>query len=220
MAQDAMAHETPAPRVESGALPLVFDLGLTFSRFEQQVKSEVGGQRAERLVEHTEFGALAMGTYSLVDAVGVGLYAQSDFGFRGAGNFSGFDANDAAQITDETGGSYRELWLGPLVRGSYGPLFLELGWGALGLRWDEARDDLPSESGDTDGAFSRSAAIAWLVALGGAVPITGRLDLALRLEYRVRYYLSRGGEALADDVAHGTQNFTPFFGVRYNVARD
>lgn len=33
-----------------------FDGGLTFSRFEQQVKTELGGARGERLVEEVQFG--------------------------------------------------------------------------------------------------------------------------------------------------------------------
>ena len=191
------------------------DAGLTFSRFEQQVKSEIGGARGERLVESSELGLLATGAYSLHELFELGLFAQGDLGFRSSARLVGFDANGAAQVGSRTGGSYQELWLGPLARGRYGPAFLELGWGALGLRWDDARDDLPSTTGDTAGALERSPAIAWLIAAGGAVPLTARLELVLRLEYRIRYYTSRGGQPLAGDIAHGTQNITPFMGVGY-----
>jgi hypothetical protein len=191
------------------------DAGLTFSRFEQQVKAEIGGARGERLVQSTELGLLLTGAYSLHALFEVGLFAQGDVGSRSAGRFVGFDANGAAQLDSETGGAYQELWLGPLIRGRYGPAFVELGWGALGLRWDEARDDLPSTTGETDGALVRNPAIAWLLAAGGAVPLGERLDLVLRLEYRVRYYTSRGGNPLAEEIAHGTQSFAPFIGVGY-----
>jgi hypothetical protein len=191
------------------------DSGLTFSRFEQQVKSEIGGTRGERLVESTELGLLLTGAYSLHALFEVGLFAQGDLGFRSSGRFVGFDPSGAARVDSETGGAYQEVWLGPLIRGRYGPAFVELGWGALGLRWDDARDDLPSTTGETDGALARDPAIAWLLAAGGAVPLADRVDLVLRLEYRIRYYTSRAGHPLAGEIAHGTQNVTPLIGVGY-----
>lgn len=155
----AHAEDRPRPQVRTGA-------GLTFSRFEQQVKTEVGGARGERLVESTELGLLITGTYVLLDYLEAGLFTQGDVGFRASSRFAGFDADGAAQTADQTGGGYRELWVGPLLRGRYGPAFLELGWGALGLRWDDARDDLPSTTGDIDSALVRDPAIAWLLAAG------------------------------------------------------
>lgn len=41
-----------------------------------------------------------------------------------------------------------------------------------------------------------------------------------RIEYRIRYYTSRGGEDLAGEVVHGTQDITPFVGVAYTFERD
>jgi hypothetical protein len=209
---------SPAGATADEARPkphVVADANLSFSRFEQQVKTEVGGTRGERLVESTELGLLLTGTYVLLDYLEAGLFSQFDLGFRSSSRLAGFDGAGAAQTTAETGGAYRELWLGPLVRGRYGPIFAEVGWGALGMRWDDARDDLPSRSGDVDSALARDPAIAWLIAVGGAVPLADRLDLMLRLEYRLRYYTSRGGEPLAGGVVHGTQSFTPLVGVAY-----
>jgi hypothetical protein len=42
------------------------------------------------------------------------------------------------------------------------------------------------------------------------------LDLVLRLQYRIRYYDSRGSSALAGGAVHGTQNYTPFVGVAWS----
>jgi hypothetical protein len=38
------------------------------------------------------------------------------------------------------------------------------------------------------------------VAAGGGIPVAERLDLAIHLEYRGRYYHLRGGEPLADNI--------------------
>lgn len=51
-----------------------FDVGLTFSRFEQQVKSEIGGADGERLVEETEFGLALHASYRVWGPFSVGLY--------------------------------------------------------------------------------------------------------------------------------------------------
>ncbi len=40
------------------------------------------------------------------------------------------------------------------------------------------------------------------------------LQLALRLEYRVRYY-DRRDEALTDELVHGTQEYAPFVGISW-----
>jgi hypothetical protein len=42
------------------------------------------------------------------------------------------------------------------------------------------------------------------------------LDLVHRLQYRIRYYDSRGSSALAGGAVHGTQNYTPFVGVAWS----
>ena len=66
-------------------LGLRLDGGLSFSRFEQQVKSEIGGARGERLVEHNEAGLLLMATATVWGPIELGLYGQYDTGTRAAG---------------------------------------------------------------------------------------------------------------------------------------
>ncbi|HSN98480.1 MAG TPA: hypothetical protein VLS89_09280, partial [Candidatus Nanopelagicales bacterium] len=191
------------------------DFGGTFSRFEQQVKAEVGGARGERLVESAELGLLQMLSYRVWGPFSAGYFVQLDTGTRRAGRFVGFDAEGKTVVGGELGGAYHELWAGPLVRAEWRRLFVELGWGAYGARVDEGRDDLPSEGGSAAGALRTTPNVAWVFAAGGGVPITRELELALRLEYRIRYYDRRGGEPLAGGVVHGTQNFTPFVGLAY-----
>jgi hypothetical protein len=98
------------------------------------------------------------------------------------------------------------------VRAQGRALFIELGYGALGLRWDDARTDLAAEGGDTQSALHTSPTVAWLLGVGGSAPVSPSLGLTFRLEYRVRYY-DRRDAPLQDKAVHGTQNFTPFIGI-------
>ncbi len=193
------------------------DAGLTFSRFEQQVKNEVGGTKGDLLVSETQFGLLDSLTYRFWGPLSAGAYFQLDAGTREAGRFTGLDANQAAVVAGTVGGSYLEFWTGPLVRAHYKTLFLELGYGLYGARSDKARDDLPNQNNSTQGALRTHPTIAWMLGIGGGVPIDERFELALRLQYRVRYYNRRDGEKLQGDLVHGTQNFTSFAGIVWHI---
>lgn len=103
----------------------------------------------------------------------------------------------------------------PLVRGEWRALFAEACYPVLGLRRDTARDDLLTESGEAAGMLGTRPSIRWLLAVGGRVPLADNLDLALRLEYRFRYYDSRDGEPFAGQIEHGTQNVGMFVGVSW-----
>lgn len=191
------------------------DTGLTVSRFEQQVKTEVGTEPGQRLVEETQIGLLHLLTYRFWGPLSAGGYLQVDRGERQAARFAGFDADGKTVVAEEVGGAYTELWMGPLIRAEWRAAFVEVGYGALGARHDDARTDLPTTNGDTNGALRTHPTIAWLFTIGGTLPVTEDLGVALRLEYRIRYYVRRGSSPLADDVVHGTQNVTPFAGVAW-----
>lgn len=198
---------------------LRFDLALTYDRFEQQIKSEIGGARGERLVEESFLGLQAAATWQVWanDAFGVdvGWYGQYDSGTRNAGRFVGLDANDMTITEGEVGGDFSEFWTGPLVRASWRRLFIELGYGALGLRDDDARGDLLDEMGRAEDSLRTTPTVAWMVGLGGSIEVAPGWAVVLRAQYRVRYYDRRGDAELVDELVHGTQNFTPFFGVAW-----
>ncbi len=196
--------------------PVRLDFALTLMRFEQQVKSEIGGARGERLVEDSLVGAGLWATWRPVGLswLGVGGFARFDAGQRSAGRFEGLDAEGRTVVGSETGGAFQELWLGPIVRASWKSFFAEFGYGALGLRWDDAREDLPAQDGDTEKALRTSSSVAWIGAVGGGIPVADSWDVVFRLEYRVRYY-DRRESMLFDELVHGTQNFTPFVGVSW-----
>lgn len=218
IALGALAAVTGATNGPREAPPFRLDGGLTFSRFEQQVKPEVGGAAGERLVEETAFGFAQSLSYRFLGPLSVGAFLQFDAGRREAARFAGFDSEGRATTSGAVGGSYLELWMGPQLRVDYRALFAELGYGAYGSRADSARDDLASERGDRSSALRTSPSIAWSLALGVRVELLENVDLVVRMQYRVRYYVRRGGAPL-DGLVHGTQNFTPFIGVGWSFGR-
>ena len=190
--------------------------GLTFSHFQQQVKSEIGGERGERLVNETEVGFLATGTYHVWEFFHVGVFLQFDRGNRLAARFSHFDPATGRTVTkDKVGGDYDEFWLGPLARAQWRNLFGEAGWAIAGFRNDDARNDLRTTSGDTTGTLSLLPSVALFASLGTSVDIVDKLGLVIRLEYRLRYYEGREGREFANGLKHGTQNITPFVGLSW-----
>jgi hypothetical protein len=196
------------------------DAAIAYTRFEQQVKTELGGTRGDRLVEEFSFGYLQSLTYRALDwkdfSLSGGAFMQADAGRREAARFAGFAPDGSPITTGRIGGSFAELWMGPLLRLEWRRVFAELGYGLYGARRDEARDDLPAADGSADRTLRTSASVAWSFALGGRIPIVSTLDLVLRLQYRIRYYDSRGSSALAGGAVHGTQNYTPFVGVAWS----
>jgi hypothetical protein len=196
--------------------PWTIDAGLTFSHFQQQVKAVVGDPRGERLVNELQFGFMGMGTRNVWEYINVGVFLQYDRGNRHAARFAGFDPATGKTVTeDKIGGNYQELWAGPFVRVQWKELFGELGYGLFGFRDDDARTDLKSSTGDSTGTFSLNPSIAWYAALGGAVAIGETWDLVIRMEYRLRYYNKRNSNPFQSNIEHGTQNITPYIGVRW-----
>ncbi len=191
--------------------------GITFNHFQQQVKAEVGDPRGERLINIFELGAHAAATWKWKDYLAFGLFMRIDRGQRNMASFAGFDDEGKTTVTNEIGGTYWEFWAGPLVQAFWRQFSLELGYGLIGLRKDLGRGDIPNQSGETGGVFSLNPQVAWLVNLGGYIPINKQWDVALKLEYRGRYYLERGGEKLINNIDHGTQSVVPVLGVRYKL---
>lgn len=189
----------------------------TFSGFEQQIKTEIGGIKGELLTSDSELSLQAIGTYHVWKFISVGWYFQYDSGNRESAQFSGFDAQGAAEVINLQGGAYTEIWTGPLVRASYKQAFFEFGYGLLGTRTDDARIDLFNEAGSNEGSLTVDPSVAWLLGIGAQVHLCDDLSLLLKAQYRVRYYDSRDGEKLQNEMVHGTQNFSPMIGLSYRL---
>src|SRR5690606_12105587 len=80
------------------------DGGLTFSHFEQQIKTEIGGARGDRLVTDSEFGLNLFATFNPIPYLGLGVFTQLDIGTRRAAAFSGVDDQGRTVTSGEVGG--------------------------------------------------------------------------------------------------------------------
>lgn len=208
VAQESEREPYELERVRLGA-------SLTYSSFEQQVKSEVGGTSVEPLVVDRAFGLHVTATANLWRFFRLGIFFQIDAGKRSFGRYEGLTAGEP-DVTQLAGGRYWELWLGPLLRFQWRFLAAEIGYGLVGARRDRARTDLPDGTGSTDDAFRTSPKVAWHLAIAAYAPLHEAVDLVIRVQYRVRYYDRRAGTSLADGIVHGTQNLTPTIGLAWH----
>jgi hypothetical protein len=192
------------------------EAAIVFSHFQQQVKMQVGDPRGERLINEFELGIWLSGSYAITEYFSAGLFLRVDRGERAMAKFAGFNSEGKAITTNELGGTYTELWFGPLLQLNWKMLSADIGYALTGFRDDKGRGDIPSSSGDTESSFSLHPSIAWLMSLGGRFNVYNNLDVLFKIEYRARYYNERGGNPLIDNIEHGTQSISPIIGVGLN----
>ena len=197
--------------------PFSIELTGTMTHFEQQVKTEIGGVKGDLLAADTELGLQLLGTYKFWEYLHAGWYIQYNIGNREDGRFNGFDANGSPLIVSVQGGSFSEFWIGPIIRGQYKKAFLELGYGFVGSREDEARDDISNGTLSNQGNFSTDPSVAWIIGIGTQVDLSNNFSLLIKAQYRARYYNSRNGIALNNQTVLGTQDFSPLIGVSYKL---
>jgi hypothetical protein len=87
VAAGAIAVTSPAEAGERWRV----DVAGHLRHFQQQVKTEVGAVRGERLVFETEVGLGLAGSYDLTEWLAAGAFVRVDLGTRRAGQFSGLD---------------------------------------------------------------------------------------------------------------------------------
>lgn len=190
--------------------------GVVVSHFQQQVKRAVGDPRGQRLVNDFQLGGLVSGYYRVHEYVHVGVFVRLDRGERFLANFSGFDATGKTQTKDGIGGTYNEVWIGPLIQFQWKQLTFDAGFAPYGRRSDDARGDIPNINNSIDGSFSLHPTIAWLFSLGGSFEVYDNMNMLMKIEYRPRYYSERNGAALLNDIEHGTQSIVPVLGIAYS----
>lgn len=193
----------------------IVDFTGTFTHFEQQIKTEIGGTKGELLIADTEFTAQFIGLYRLSPIFSAGWYVQEDIGNRENAQFDSFDEKGATKVVNLQGGRFTEFWTGPIVRAQYSFAFAEVGYGLVGFRNDKARTAILNKDGEANGDFTTSPTVAWLGSVGFQGSLTEYLNLQVKLQYRVRYYNKKGGVELAQEAVHGTQNLTPMVGFSY-----
>ena len=194
------------------------DLGGIMTWYTSAVEMGTDGESNDQLANDFSFGLFASASWRFWGPFSVGLYVQFEAGNRKYGTFTGDVVDGVAIVDRQGGGGFSETWFGPLVRAQWESLFLEVGWGPLGFRSDDGRVDLPA-GGEASGAFQTTPSTAWLIGIGAAVPLLLDLELVMRINYRIRYYESRGGDDLDGGLAHGTQDLIPFVGLAWAFDR-
>ena len=206
------ASASDAPSAVDADAPVGVNLELALFPWVTQQQIE-GPNRDSLLTNELGLASVFTGTYAIVEWLEAGLLVQFDAGRARRATFTRPDASGESTESNLVEGAFWELWTALLVRGRYGPIFAELGWAPLILRHDDARTDLPNVLGETDGVFEGSRSVAFLGALGGRVELAERLDLTLRVQFRIRYLVSRGGKPLADDEENGQMTLWPYLGL-------
>lgn len=190
-------------------------LSATYSHFEQQIKAKVGDTRGQKISDITEFGISMEGNRRIIKNLRGGVYVIYDLGNRSGAKFDGFDSTGITRVKDQTGGIYKELWLGPYLQYQWKLLNVDLGYGALGIRQDNGRSDIKNSNGMASGDFLVNPKLAWYVGMGSKVEISSKCFVVIKVQYRVRYYNTRDGEPLMNNMEHGTQNISPYTGILY-----
>jgi hypothetical protein len=153
--------------------------------------------------------------YAVLDWLEPALTMQFDAGSVRRAVFDRPGADGTASEAQLVEGSYWELWVTLMLRARYEQLFAEVGWAPLILRHDTSRVDLPNTAGEAGGTFVGSRSIAWTLGLGGTIPLADDLDLTLRLQFRIRYLVERGGKALAGEEESGQMLVWPLVGLSW-----
>ena len=211
MLQFILACHPLAAQPETGAFRV--EGTLFFSMFQQQVKSEIGAESGDRLVLESELGTSLSAL--VLEFLSVGVFVRGGFGTRENAQFAGFDEDGTTVVKNQLGGSYSEVWIGPIVHLHWKQFFVDGGYALYGRRMDAGRSDLPSTSGDTSSSFSTDPSFAWLLSAGGNLPVADDFSVVLKVDWCIRYYNQRGGEPLAGNINHGTQSLAPSIGVAW-----
>ncbi|MFN3195831.1 MAG: hypothetical protein ACE364_07785 [Chlorobiota bacterium] len=183
-----------------------FGYGLT----QQQVKTEIGGDNYPKLFNHNQFNFNLQTQYNFNDYIAVGAYLRYD---RGNRTFSGVLRENELFVINSKDNDFTELWLGPILTGSYKSVFLSFGY-ALSANRDDDFVDIENEN-EVRSPLNASS-FAWFTHLGGKFELSSEFQMVVMLEYRVRYYDQIDGSNINFDNKIGMQNITPMIGFEYN----
>lgn len=185
--------------------------------FQQQVKSKVGDERAEPVVDESHVQLLSR--LNIVEPnFQWGVSLRLDAGKRKAGQFEGLDENNKTVTSTRLGGAYTEYWIGPFIELPLSPFYLGMNYGLFIRRDDAGRSDIPDSKGRDNRTFRPMSTVAWSF-YGGLIsqlPWEG-VVLNTQMEYRIRYYNRRDSTKLISDVVHGTQDLVLMSGVTFSI---
>lgn len=180
---------------------------------QQQVE---GPNRDDLLTNDVGLSSTFTFGYAPIKWIEPSLWVQVDAGSVRRAVFTRPDDEGVATEAQLAEGSYWSLWLAFMLRSRIGPAFVELGWAPLILRDDSLRSDLVDINGKAEGLFEGSRAVAYILGGGASIPVWDNFDITARLQFRIRYLVTRGGQKLADDEETGQMTVWPFIGGHYH----
>jgi hypothetical protein len=191
-------------------------LGFSFNHFQQQIKTEIGGKQGDKLVENTSITFTLNGLVSIYKGLKAGIYLDYESGSRKSGRFQSFSSENAAITDQKNGGSFTEIWIGPIIQFNYHQAFIEFAHGTFAIRKDDGRVDIPDNQNDNKSSFKAVSSVAWKLQFGYKINLSEKLDSFIKIQYRVRYYDRRDG-TLKNNYVLGSQNITPVIGLSYSL---
>ena len=200
----------------SQALAMTAGTTFSFGDHKEQVKNESGAESGA-IFQHTYAALGAHGLFSVLPNLELGAFVLGESGSRSFAPYTGTNAQNNPSIGTRTGGTYKMFWTGPAARGTFGPLFLELGYALIGLRWDKYYGNLKSSTGDANSAFQSKLGRAFLMGAGLRANLSAGVFAMLKVEYRFHYYGGRGGDELEKAQLLGTQAIRPHFGIEFSL---
>jgi len=171
-----------------------------------------GPNRDDTVTRDSIFSGTLGFSYAPLRWIEPGIWLQFDAGNVERVQFTPSNEQGQASELQRVEGSFWELWTAFILRGRFHWAFAEVGWAPLIVRRDSLRTDLENTAGEASGLFMGSRSVAWLGAAGVSVPVAENLDLTGRLQFRIRYLVSRDGEPLARDEENGQMAVYPFLG--------
>ncbi len=180
-----------------------------FNLTQQQVKTEIGGANYPKSFNHGEVNFNLTAQYSVNEYLAVGGYLRYDSGNR---TFSSVLRETELLVINGKNSDFNEMWIGPMITGSYKSMFLSFGYGLFANRDDNyiSVTNLAGVSSPLNGS-----SFAWFTHLGGKYNLSKDFDIVILMEYRVRYYDKIDGDEINNNNKIGMQNITPMIGLEY-----
>ena len=188
------------------------NLGFSFNHFQQQIKTEIGGEKGDKLIDITSLTFAANGLVSIYKSIKAGLYIDYETGSRNSGRFLSFNSENQAVTNQKNGGAFSEIWIGPMIQFNFDQAFFEIAHGSFAIRSDDGRGDIPDSENDKSSSFKVTSSIAWKLQFGYKINLSKNLDSFIKIQYRVRYY-DRRDQKLNNNYVLGSQNITPVLGL-------
>jgi hypothetical protein len=143
---------------------------------QQQIKTEIDGDNYPTLFNHNQFNFNLQTQFNFNDYLAVGAYLRYDNGNR---TFSGVLRENELLVINSKDNDFNELWLGPIITGTYKSVFVSLGYGLAANRDDEF---VSIENANEVSAPLNASSFAWFAHLGGKFDLSSEFMMIIMME--------------------------------------